>query len=94
MAATGHAGIGIFDCGYNAADASLNQCFSAGARAAVVGAGFEGNIGRSTPCRSACHGKGLGFGVGPAAWLGPAYAQQYVIPDDNTAHRRILSRGA
>ena len=38
----------------------------------MVGAGFEGDIGRGPPCLLPGHFKGLSFGVGPAPGLGPA----------------------
>mgnify|MGYP001798313224 CR=1 FL=1 len=49
MATTGNAGVRVFDRRDNPNDASFHQGFGAGRRAAMVGAGFKGDIGGSPP---------------------------------------------
>ena len=61
---------------------------------AMMRAGLERDIGGGAAGRLARHLQRLGLGMGPAAGLGPAHAEEASILDDHAADIGVLRRGA
>ena len=86
MAAPGDARVGIGQRRDDPRDARTDQSFGAGRGAAVVGAGFKGDIGRCPPRGRTRHVQRHPLGMGTPAGLGPAPARDPAICHDHAAH--------
>ncbi len=69
-ASTIDAGIGVGLGDHDTGDAGIDQGLGAGRGFAVMGAGFQRDIGGGAACGGPGDGEGLGFGVRPAAGRG------------------------
>jgi hypothetical protein len=82
--------IGIFDGDDNLGDAGFDQRIATGRRAAVVRAGFEGDVGGGAIRTSLGHTQCHRLGVGVARALSPAFADYMAVNgDDDTSNARV-----
>ena len=91
-AAAGDAGIGVLERHDRARDPGPHQRVGAGAGLALVGAGFQGDVaGGALRAGAGAGGAGERFalGMGPAAGLGPAAADDSPLPHQHAADRRV-----
>src|SRR5882724_9196235 len=84
MALPGHLGVGILDCRHHAGNASGHDGISAGRRLADMRAWLQRHIERGTPRGLAGPPERLRLGVGTAAGLGPAAADDDAVLDDDS----------
>ena len=81
--------VGIFHGRHHARHASLDQTVSAGPRPAMMGTGFERDIGGCAACPLAGLLQRQHFGMGLAGPPVPTFAHHLAIPHDDAAHTRI-----
>lgn len=86
MTPTGDAAVGIGQCADNADDARLDQPLGTGRGSTVMRARFKRDIGRRTPRQIACGVQGHTLGMGAAAGLGPAAANDPTLAQQDTAN--------
>src|SRR6266702_8603048 len=89
MALPRHLRIGILDRRHHARYAGGNHGIRTGRRAAEMRTGFERDIERGAAGGFAGAPERLPLGVGPAARLGPAAADNDAVLDHDGAHGRI-----
>ncbi len=85
-------GVGVFEGDDGGADTGFDEGFGAGSGLALVIAGFQRHVGGGAFGQAAGPGQGLGFGVRPAAGLGPSAADDAVaqiLARQNATHRRV-----
>ena len=88
-ATTGDQRVRVFHRGDDTGDAGLDQCFGAGRGAAVVGAGFEGDVGGCAAGPLARHREGVDFGMGLAGTVMPAFTDHFAVLHDHAADAGI-----
>ena len=93
VAATRDPRVGVFEGDDGARDAGLHQCLGARAGLAVMGAGFQGGVAGGALRAIAGAGERLGLGMGPAAGLGPATADDPSVLYEHAADRRVGPHG-
>src|SRR4051812_29689723 len=89
MAPAGDLGVGVFECRHHTRDTGTDDGVDAWRRLALVRAGFERHIERRALGRLAGALQRLGLGMGAAARLRPAAADDDAVLDDDRADGRI-----
>ena len=84
-----HQGVGVAGAHHHPADARGQDGVGAGGLAPVVAAGLQGDVQLGPPGVLRAGGQGAALGVGLAAPLVPALAQDPAVPDDHRAHHGV-----
>ena len=84
-----HLRIGVFHGGHHPRHAGLDEGVGAGGRAAVVAAGFQGDVGGGAARALPGLAQGMHFRMGLAGALVPALAQHRTVAHDDAADARV-----
>ena len=87
-------GIGVFERRHDARNTRGDHGIGAGRRLAVVRAGLQRDVQRRAARRLAGTPQRLDLGMGPAAGLGPAAADNDAVLDDHRAYGRVRPSAA